>query len=156
MFCVNIAHVYSLTQCFRSYGIDARYIYSHTPQAERKALVSSFKAGQFPVLVNCGMCGYHVSECQSKVISLAILTEGADIPNIDCVLIARPTRSRNVFAQMVSSTLYFSCVHLKLAQDRSGNETIFRNRQDRLSNHRFCRQYDKSVWSHFHSNTIRT
>ena len=31
----------------------------------------------------------------------AILTEGADIPNIDCVLVARPTRSRNVFAQMV-------------------------------------------------------
>lgn len=35
------------------------------------------------------------------VASAAILTEGADIPNIDCVLIARPTRSRNVFAQMV-------------------------------------------------------
>jgi hypothetical protein len=31
----------------------------------------------------------------------AILTEGADIPNIDCVIVARPTRSRNVFAQMV-------------------------------------------------------
>lgn len=31
----------------------------------------------------------------------AILTEGADIPNIDCVVVARPTRSRNVFAQMV-------------------------------------------------------
>jgi hypothetical protein len=32
---------------------------------------------------------------------VAILTEGADIPNIDCVVVARPTRSRNVFAQMV-------------------------------------------------------
>ena len=32
----------------------------------------------------------------------AILTEGADIPNVDCVLVARPTRSRNIFAQMVS------------------------------------------------------
>lgn len=34
----------------------------------------------------------------------AILTEGADIPNIDCLIVARPTRSRNVFAQMVVST----------------------------------------------------
>ena len=36
---------------------------------------------------------------------IAILTEGADIPNIDCVVVARPTRSRNVFAQMVSVLL---------------------------------------------------
>ncbi len=36
---------------------------------------------------------------------LAILTEGADIPNIDCVIVARPTRSRNVFAQMVGICL---------------------------------------------------
>jgi len=34
----------------------------------------------------------------------AILTEGADIPNIDCVIVARPTRSRNVMAQMVRSS----------------------------------------------------
>lgn len=54
VFCVNIAHVEALTQTFRSYGIDARYLYSKTPVAERKALVASFKAGQFPVLVNCG------------------------------------------------------------------------------------------------------
>jgi hypothetical protein len=31
----------------------------------------------------------------------AILTEGTDIPSIDCVIVAKPTRSRNVFAQMV-------------------------------------------------------
>ena len=32
---------------------------------------------------------------------LAVLTEGADIPNIDCIIVAKPTRSQNVFAQMV-------------------------------------------------------
>lgn len=35
--------------------------------------------------------------------STAILTEGADIPNVDCIVICRPTRSRNVYAQMVRS-----------------------------------------------------
>jgi ATP-dependent helicase IRC3 len=85
VFCVNLSHVRELTQAFRGFGVDARYIYSRTPVAERKELIDSFKAGKFPVLVNC-----------------AILTEGADIPNIDCVVVARPTRSRNVFAQMVS------------------------------------------------------
>lgn len=35
---------------------------------------------------------------------LAVLTEGADIPSVDCVVVARPTRSLNVFAQMVRDT----------------------------------------------------
>ncbi|TFK41214.1 P-loop containing nucleoside triphosphate hydrolase protein [Crucibulum laeve] len=91
IFCVNIAHVHALTQHFRKYGIDARYVYSETPVTERKALVAAFRAGQFPVLINC-----------------AILTEGADIPNIDCVIVARPTRSRNVFAQMIGRGMRLS------------------------------------------------
>ncbi|KAK2461954.1 hypothetical protein APHAL10511_006417 [Amanita phalloides] len=91
IFCVNISHVVALTRTFRGYGIDARYVHSGTPAAERKALIASFKAGEFPVLVNC-----------------AILTEGADIPNIDCVVIARPTRSRNVFAQMIGRGMRLS------------------------------------------------
>jgi len=54
VFCVNLAHVRELTNTFREFGIDARYVYSGTPVAERKALISSFKEGAFPVLVNCG------------------------------------------------------------------------------------------------------
>ncbi|KAG2350305.1 P-loop containing nucleoside triphosphate hydrolase protein [Suillus weaverae] len=84
VFCVNIAHIRALTKAFQDFGIDARYLHSGTPAAERHALVTAFKAGEYPVLVNC-----------------AILTEGADIPNVDCVIVARPTRSRNVFAQMI-------------------------------------------------------
>jgi len=38
----------------------------------------------------------------STFLGPAILTEGTDIPNIDCVVIARPTRSRTLFTQMVS------------------------------------------------------
>lgn len=59
VFCVNLAHVRALTNAFRGYGVDARYVYSGTPVAERKALISSFKAGLFPVLINCG--GYLIS-----------------------------------------------------------------------------------------------
>ncbi|KAH7925214.1 P-loop containing nucleoside triphosphate hydrolase protein [Leucogyrophana mollusca] len=84
VFCVNLAHVRELTKAFQGFGVDARFLHSGTPAAERHALISLFRAGEYPVLVNC-----------------AILTEGADIPNIDCVVVARPTRSRNVFAQMI-------------------------------------------------------
>lgn len=88
VFCVNRTHVRRLTQTFRDFGIDAHYIHSGTPSQERQSLIADFKAGLYPVLVNC-----------------AILTEGADIPNIDCVVIARPTRSRNLFAQMIGRGL---------------------------------------------------
>ncbi|KAF7320371.1 DEAD-box family helicase [Mycena kentingensis (nom. inval.)] len=91
IFCVNVAHCDALTQTFRGYGIDARYLVASTPAAERKALVELFKAGKIPVLINC-----------------AILTEGADIPNVDCVLVARPTRSRNIFAQMIGRGMRLS------------------------------------------------
>jgi len=54
VFCVNIDHVKALTQTFRKYGIDARYIFAETPHSQRKTLISEFKNGLFPVLVNCG------------------------------------------------------------------------------------------------------
>ncbi|KAL0951262.1 hypothetical protein HGRIS_007976 [Hohenbuehelia grisea] len=91
VFCVDVSHVRALTQTFRSFGVDARYVYAQTPLQERKDLIASFKAGLFPVLVNC-----------------AILTEGADIPNIDCVVVARPTRSQNLFAQMIGRGMRLS------------------------------------------------
>lgn len=55
IFCVNLAHVHHLTGAFRQAGVDARYVYSRTPATERRALVESFKNGEFPVLINCGM-----------------------------------------------------------------------------------------------------
>jgi ATP-dependent helicase IRC3 len=55
VFCVNLAHVRDLTNEFRSAGVDARYLHSGTPVAERKALLQEFKRGDYLVLVNCGM-----------------------------------------------------------------------------------------------------
>lgn len=72
-------------------GIDARYLHGGTAVAERRRLLEDFRSGLFPVLVNC-----------------SILTEGADVPSIDCVLLARPTRSRNIFSQMIGRGLRLS------------------------------------------------
>lgn len=84
VFCVDIAHVMSMTSAFRRLGIDARYITGETPTRVRAERLAEFKRRQFPVLINCG-----------------IFTEGTDMPNIDCVLLARPTRSRNLLIQMI-------------------------------------------------------
>lgn len=61
---------------------------------------------------------------------------GADIPNIDCVLVARPTRSRNIFAQMVHNLLTGILVFsADVCVDWKGDETVSRHRQRRLSDH---------------------
>ncbi|OAG00996.1 DEAD/DEAH box helicase-like protein [Paraphaeosphaeria sporulosa] len=84
VFCVDLSHVSNLTARFRQHGIAAEFVTGDTPSKIRSARVDAFRRGDFPVLLNCG-----------------VFTEGTDIPNIDCVLLARPTKSRNLLVQMI-------------------------------------------------------
>lgn len=88
VFCVDTEHVRQLTQAFRDNGIDARYITANTPRQTRNEELEAFKQGEYPVLLNCGL-----------------FTEGTDIPNIDCVVLARPTRSKSLLIQMIGRGL---------------------------------------------------
>lgn len=84
IFCVDLSHVTSLTTRFRACGIDAQFVTGDTPPKIRSARIDAFRNGEFPILLNCG-----------------VFTEGTDIPNIDCVLLTRPTKSRNLLVQMI-------------------------------------------------------
>lgn len=84
VFCVDINHIITLTAAFRKIGVDAQYITGSTKKRVRGERLSAFKNREFPVLLNCG-----------------VFTEGTDMPNIDCVLLARPTKSRNLLVQMI-------------------------------------------------------
>ena len=84
VFCADLDHVSDLTASFRKIGVDAKFITGNTPKQVRSERLDAFRNGDFPVLLNCG-----------------IFTEGTDIPNIDCVLLARPTKSRNLLVQMI-------------------------------------------------------
>ena len=84
VFCVDVAHIIALTAAFRRHGIDARYVTGTTKKTSRSEKLEAFRNGEFPVLINCG-----------------VFTEGTDIPNIDCVILARPTKSRNLLVQMI-------------------------------------------------------
>lgn len=55
VFCVDLSHVTDLTNTFRAYGIDARFVTGDTPKSERSSRLDSFRAAEFPVLVNCGV-----------------------------------------------------------------------------------------------------
>ena len=84
VFCVDLAHVADLTAAFRRRGILANFVTGDTPKRVRSERLDAFRNRQYPVLLNCG-----------------VFTEGTDIPNIDCVVLARPTKSRNLLVQMI-------------------------------------------------------
>ena len=56
----------------------------HTPDFMRREIFENFADGKFRFLVNVG-----------------IATEGYDCPRISCVALARPTKSRSLYAQMI-------------------------------------------------------
>ena len=70
-------------EAFRERGIAAGTV-SDADKGSRKATLAAFSAGELQVLVNC-----------------AVLTEGYDEPRVDCIVLARPTRSRALYTQCV-------------------------------------------------------
>ncbi|KAG0125606.1 P-loop containing nucleoside triphosphate hydrolase protein [Tuber indicum] len=88
VFCVDISHVHSVMDKFRANGIDTREVTSRSPTQACRECLKEFKAGKFPVMVNGG-----------------VFTEGTDIPNIDCVILAHLTRSKNLITQMIGKGL---------------------------------------------------
>lgn len=82
IFAVDIEHVESLANHFQKHDINAMFIHSKTPKNDRKTILDAFKSGEIPVLINCG-----------------ILTEGTDIPNIDCI---------SMFFLIIDSFIYTS------------------------------------------------
>jgi len=69
---------------YRRTGVRAAFVYAGTPLEERRAMLRSFSAGDIQVIANCG-----------------VLTEGFDEPRADCIVVARPTKSRALFTQMI-------------------------------------------------------
>lgn len=79
---VEVAHDVALA--FRMAGITADSISGSTPMPERRASLARFSAGDTTVMANC-----------------AVLTEGYDNPSVSCIVVARPTRSRALYVQMI-------------------------------------------------------
>lgn len=73
-----------LCQEFVDAGVSAVWVSGSMPKAERVQALDAYQKGAARVIVNC-----------------SVLTEGWDAPHTSCVLIARPTQSIGMYAQMV-------------------------------------------------------
>ena len=88
VFATSIEHAANLAQAFNVNGISAKSVDSTLDSTEREQVLNEFKQGKFQVLVN-----------------VAILTTGFDFEALDCVIMARPTKSRILYTQCLGRGL---------------------------------------------------
>lgn len=88
LFAPTVAAAEMFVYAFQDAGINASVIHGGMPLADRRFILAEHRAGVFPVLANC-----------------MILTEGYDDPGIECVIMARPTRSKGLYIQCVGRGL---------------------------------------------------
>jgi superfamily II DNA or RNA helicase len=84
VFTASVKQAERLCEIFNRYKPgSARWVCGKTPDDERSVINSDFDAGRFQYLCNCGT---H--------------TEGYDSPGVEIIAMARPTKSRSLYAQM--------------------------------------------------------
>lgn len=84
VFATGVAHSVAIREQFERAGIVAEHLDGATPKDLRHDIFTAFKSGDIQVIVNC-----------------QILTEGVDVPDISCVILARPTKSLPMYMQML-------------------------------------------------------
>jgi DNA repair protein RadD len=83
-FAVNKAHAGALLDSFRRQGIAAELLTDQDDEATREEVIARLESGATSVVVNCFLMSY-----------------GVDIPAVECIVLARPTRSLTMYLQMV-------------------------------------------------------
>ena len=88
VFAPTVASAVAFANDFEAAGIRPEVITGATPVEERQLSYKRIMAGDSQVLVNC-----------------MVLTEGFDMPELSCAVIARPTSSVGLYVQMVGRVL---------------------------------------------------
>lgn len=83
IFCVSIDHATHLRDALRESGVTAEMICDKTTSDERRQILNNFKAGNIRAVTN-----------------VSVLTTGFDAPNIDMIVLLRPTMSPGLLVQM--------------------------------------------------------
>jgi len=84
VFAVDIAHCEALHDRFRELGVTSASLHVKKTPEQRAEIVEQFKAGQIQVLCNVSIASY-----------------GFDAPSVNCIVIARPTKSIVLHLQMI-------------------------------------------------------
>ena len=88
IFCITIKHAEAMADAYNDAGVTARAIHSQLSKDEQAEIMQAFKCGDIKLLSNPDM-----------------LTTGFDHPPTDTVILARATKSQNLYKQMVGRAL---------------------------------------------------
>jgi superfamily II DNA or RNA helicase len=104
-FAVKVAHANNIAKAFSQLGVSANVVSGTTPISVRNELYRKLADGELKILVSCNA-----------------LSEGFDVPQVSCVILARPTKSKALYFQQVGRGLRLAqnkddCLVL----DQSGN-----------------------------------
>jgi superfamily II DNA or RNA helicase len=83
-FAVSLEHSMEIVDSFNIAGIRAVHIEAGTPEPIRRKAIEDLRCGIIEVISNVG-----------------ILTTGVDIPEVSCIIMARPTKSYNLYCQIL-------------------------------------------------------
>ncbi|MFE4052351.1 DUF3427 domain-containing protein [Streptomyces sp. YIM B13518] len=87
-FCVSVAHAHFMAESFRSAGFNAVAVSGETPADQRRQALADLRSGALQV-----------------VFSVDLFNEGVDVPDVDTLLLLRPTSSATVFLQQLGRGL---------------------------------------------------
>lgn len=87
-FCASVSHAEFTARAFSRAGIPSAALSGQTPTADRRRTLAQLRAGEVQV-----------------IFSVDVLSEGVDIPNVNTVLLMRPTQSATIFLQQLGRGL---------------------------------------------------
>ena len=82
-FAVSVKHAKQLCRRFLAAHVKAEMLSWETSAADRDAIMERLRSGATKVIVN-----------------VQVLTEGVDCPDVECIVLARPTKSLTLYRQM--------------------------------------------------------
>jgi superfamily II DNA or RNA helicase len=88
IFATGVGHSIHIRDEFVRLGVRAEHIDGATPKPERDATLSRLGDGTIQIVTNC-----------------MVLTEGWDMPDVGCCILARPTRKMGLYRQMIGRVL---------------------------------------------------
>lgn len=112
VFCVNREHARTLYRHFIENGVSSGYVDFETARHDRTQTIDDLRHGNIRAMFNVG-----------------IFTEGFDMPAIDCVIIARPTKSPLLLTQMIgrgtrNAEGKENCLIIDVAMHQRGNSAV--------------------------------
>ena len=87
-FAVDVKHSIHVRDEFIKSGVIAEHVDGSTPKVNRDAVLARLASGETELVTNC-----------------MVLTEGWDLPDVSCVILARPTKKMGLYRQMAGRVL---------------------------------------------------